>query len=172
MRRLIDRSGTRGHGLAGCSGFTLTEVLIVAAISIGVVLSIVVAYVGTIRSWNGTAALLEIQREASLGIESIENAVRPASDLTVSSGVFGDSLEVYWEVAGGDSLAAEYYLDANGNLLDINGATVASHIDSIDFVVSGGTLHVNAYLWSDVGTPDRTTDDQRLLISSTAICRN
>jgi hypothetical protein len=146
--------------------------MIVAAVSIAVVLSVVVAYVGTIRSWNGTTGLLEIQREASLGMEVIQNAVRPASSLAVASGAYGDSLRVYWEVASGDSLSAAFYLDADGNLIDINGTTVAAGLDSIDFVLSGGTVHIDAWLRSDVGTPDRSTDDQRVQISSTAICRN
>lgn len=161
-----------GHRVTGTGGFTLAEVMIVAAVSIAVVLSVVVAYVGTIRSWNGTTGLLEIQREASLGIEAIQNAVRPASGIAVAAGAYGDSLEVYWEVAGADSLSAEFYLDDTGNLIDINGTTVASLIDSIDFVVSGRTLHVDAWFRSDIGTPDRSTDDQRVQISSTTVCRN
>ena len=163
-----------GHGphISGSGGFTLAEVMIVAAVSIAVVLSVVVAYVGTIRSWNGTTGLLEIQREASLGMEAIQNAVRPAGSLVVASGAYGDSLEVYWEVASGDSLTDQFYLDGSGNLIDINGTAVASKIDSIDFVVSGRTLHVDAWFRSDIGTPNRLTDDQRVQISSTAICRN
>ena len=140
--------------------------------SIAVVLSVVVAYVGTIRSWNGTTGLLEIQREASLGMEAIQNAVRPAGDIAVAAGVYGDSLEVYWEVASGDSLTAEFYVDSGGNLIDINGTMVASYIDSIKFTVSGRTLNVDAWFRSDIGTPNRSTDDQRVQISSTAICRN
>ncbi len=154
------------------SGFTLAEVMIVAAVSIAVVLSIVVAYVGTVRSWGGTTGLLEIQREASLGMEIIQKAVRPANTLTVVPGVHGDSLLVYYPVAAGDSLAATFYLDGGGNLRDMNGTAVASDIDSIAFVVSGRTLNVDSWHRSDAGTPDRTTDDQRVQISTTAICRN
>jgi len=172
MRNMMRNQTGHRRGLADSGGFTLAEVLVVAAISIAVVLSIVVAYVGTIQSWNGTAALLEIQREASLGIEAIQNSVRPASDIVVSSGAFGDSLEVYWEVASGDSLVDRYYLNGNGDLLDINGTTVAAGLDSIDFVMSGGTLHIDAWLSNDVGTPNRTTDDQAIQVSTTAICRN
>ena len=161
-----------GRLASGSSGFTLAEVMIVAAVSIAVVLSTVVAYVGTVRSWGGTSGLLEIQREASLGIEAIQNAVRPASDLIVTAGAFDDSLEVYWEVASGDSLAARYYLDGSGNLIDINGHAVAAGIDSLDFVLSGSSLHIDAWLSHDAGTPNRTTDDQRVQVSSTAICRN
>jgi len=161
-----------GRLAGGSAGFTLAEVMIVAAVSIAVVLSVVVAYVGTIRSWGGTTGLLEIQREASLGVEAIQNAVRPASTLTVTTGAFSDSLEVFWEVASGDSLVARYYLDGGGNLIDINGAAVASEIDSLDFVLSGRSLHIDAWLSSDVGTPNRTTDDQRVQVSTTAICRN
>jgi len=146
--------------------------MIVAAVSIAVILSVVVAYVGTVRSWSGTAGLLEIQREASLGVEAIQNAVRPSSHVEVTPGAFGDSLEVYWEVASGDSLVARYYLDGGGNLLDINGTAVASSIDSLDFVRLGSSLHIDAWLSSDAGTPNRQTDDQRVQVSSTAICRN
>ena len=162
-----------GRRLDGNGGFTLAEIMVVAAISVAVILSIAVAYVGTVRSWNGTTGLLEIQREASLGTEMIQNAVHPASSLTVTSGVYGDSLEVYYEVASGDSLVAEFYLDGAGNLIDINGTAVASYIDSIDFVLSGGrTLHIDGWFRSDIGTPNRSTDDQRVRISTTAICRN
>ena len=161
-----------GRRLLGEGGFTIIELMIVAAVSIAVVLSVVVAYVGSVRSWNGTAGLLEIQREASLGVESIQNAVRPASNLEVAPGAFGDSLEVFWEVASGDSLVARYYLDGTGNLLDINGATVASSVDSLDFEVLGSALHIDAWLSSDAGTPQRHMDDQRVQVSTTAICRN
>ncbi len=161
-----------GHRVTGTGGFTLAEVMIVAAVSIAVVLSVVVAYVGTIRSWNGTTGLLEIQREASLGMEAIQNAVRPASDIAVAAGANGDSLEVYWAVVSGDSLTAQFYLDGAGNLIDIRGTTVASYIDSLDFVLYGRTLHVDGWFRSDIGTPNRSTDDQRVQISATAICRN
>jgi len=161
-----------GRRLSGSSGFTMAEVAIVSAISIAVILSIAVAYVGTVRSWNGTTGLLEIQREASLGMEMIQKVVRPASSLAVAAGVHGDSLEVYYEVASGDSLVAEFYLDGAGNLLDINGTAVASYIDSMDFVLSGRTLHIDGWFRSDIGTPTRSTDDQRVQISTTAICRN
>ena len=158
--------------LRGQSGFTLAEVMLVAAVSVAVVLSIVVAYVGTVRSWGGTTGLLEIQREASLGMEIIAKAVRPASDLIVATGVHGDSLLVYYPVASGDSLGAEFYLDGTGNMLDINGVAVATGIDSMSFVLSGNTLNIDSWHRSDAGTPNRATDDQRVQISTTAICRN
>ena len=161
-----------GRRLNGNSGFTLAEIMVVAAASVAVILSIAVAYVGTVRSWNGTTALLEIQREASLVTGMIQNVVRPASSLAVTPGAHGDSLEVYYEVASGDSLVAEFYLDGAGNLIDINGITVASYIDSIDFILYGRTLHVEGWFRSDIGTPSRLTDDQRVQISATAICRN
>jgi len=161
-----------GRRLSGNGGFTMAELAIVMIISVAVILSIAVAYVGTVRSWNGTTGLLEIQREASLGMEMIQNVVRPASSLAVAAGIHGDSLEVYWEVASGDSLVAEFYLDGAGNLMDINGTAIASYIDSMDFVVSGRTLHIDGWFRSDIGTPNRLTDDQRVQISTTAICRN
>lgn len=157
----------RGHG-----GFTLAEVMLVAAVSVAVVLSVVVAYVGTVRSWGGTTGLLDIQREASLGMEVVQRAVHPASTLVVSSGVHGDSLEVYYAVASGDSLAATFYLDGSGNMLDINGTAVATGIDSMSFVMSGSSLNIDSWHRSDAGTPNRATDDQRVQISTTAICRN
>jgi len=161
-----------GRRLNGNGGFTLAEIMVVAAVSVAVILSVAVAYVGTLRSWNGTTGLLEIQREASLVTGMIQNVVRPASSLAVTSGVHGDSLEVYYEVASGDSLVAEFHLDGAGNMIDINGTTVASYIDSIDFIQYGRTLHVEGWFRSDIGTPNRLTDDQRVQISATAICRN
>ena len=162
-----------GGRLAGQGGFTLAEVIIVAGISIVVVLAVVVAYEGTIRSWNGTAALLEIQREASLGVESIQNKVRPASSVIIWPGASSDSLQIFYPTLGGETLAARYNLDGSGNLIDINGASIATNIDSIQFTLQGGTaLHIDAWLSHDSGTPDRATDDQSVYISSTAVTRN
>jgi hypothetical protein len=69
-------------------------------------------------------------------------------------------------------LVAEFYLDGAGNLIDIHGIAVASYIDSLDFVLYGRTLHIEGWFRSDIGTPNRLTDDQRVQISGTAICRN
>ena len=162
-----------GRRLAGQSGFTLTEILIVAALTIVVVMGAVTAYEGTVRSWNGTTALLEIQREASLGMEAIQNKVRPASSVIIWPGASSDSLQIFYPTLTGESLAARYNLDGNGNLVDINGTAIAANIDSIQFTLQGGSaLNIDAWLRSDSGTPDRTTDDQNVFMSSTVVTRN
>lgn len=159
-----------GPRIRGNRGFTLTEVLIVAGVSIAVALAAAVAYQGTVRSWRGTAALLELQRDASLGIELVQNRARAANRIDVSAA--GDSIDVYYETAGGESLAGRYYVDASGYLRDLNGTALAAGVDSLGFTQNGGTLNIDMILKNDIGTPNRTTDDQAVFISSSVVCRN
>jgi len=162
--------GLLGRPLRGSSGFTLIETMLVALVSVVVAMAAAVAYQGTVRSWRGTAALLELQRDASLGIEMVQTTARAANRVEVYAG--GDSLEIYHKTATGDSLVAMFYLDAGGCMRDINGTMLAEGVDSLHFSSGGGDVHVDLTVRDDLGTPSRSTDDQAVFISSSAICRN
>ena len=168
--RHIKRPPARGR-LSNNAGLTLIEVLIVAGISIAVVMAAAVAYQGTVFSWRGTTALLGIQRDAALAAGMIENNVRPASEIIISAD--GDSMEIYYPDSGGsDSLAAVYYADANGNLRDINGTVLATGVDSLHFQELAGAVNLDIILKDDIGTTERTTDDQAIYMSTSAVIRN
>ena len=149
----------------------MIELLIVAGLSLAVVAAIAATYVGTVRSWRGTAALADIQREGSLAVEVIAREIRPGSRVTIDGDA--DSLSVFFQAGSGDSLIAAFYLDDSGNVLDVDGGTVTTGVDSIRFT-SADSRSVNIDIWlsNDVGTPDRSTDDQAVLMSTTAVCRN
>jgi type II secretory pathway pseudopilin PulG len=155
----------------GAAGFTMVELLIVAGLSIAVIAAVVVAYSGTVRSWQTTAAYANIQREASLAIEVLARSIRPGS--TVAIGAGGDSLEVILSTDGADSTIARFFLDDEGNIVDINGSVVTSRVDSLSFTSPDQkTVNIDLVIRDDIGTPERITDDQAVEISTTAICRN
>ena len=153
------------------SGFTLTELLIAAGLSIAVVAAVIVAYSGTIRSWQTTAAYANIQREASLAVEVMARSIRPGSNVEI--GASGDSLEVILSSDGSDTTIARFYLDDQGNILDINGAVVTTQVDSLGFSSADQkTVNIDIIIRDDIGTVERITDDQAVEMSTTAICRN
>ena len=165
------RVGLYGRGPKGSAGFTLIELLIAAGLSVAVIAAVVVAYSGTVRSWQTTAAYANIQREASLAVEVMARSIRPGSNVTIGSG--GDSLAVILNVDGADSTIACFHLDGQGNIVDINGATVTTRVDSLGFTsVDQKTVNIDLVLRDDIGTADRLTDDQAVEMSTTAICRN
>jgi type II secretory pathway pseudopilin PulG len=155
----------------GSGGFTLTELMIAAGLSVAVIAAVVVAYSGTVRSWQTTAAYANIQREASLAIEVMARSIRPGSNVEIGTG--GDSLAVILNVDGADSTIAVFHLDGQGNIVDINGGIVTARVDSLGFTSADQkAVNIDLVLLDDIGTADRLTDDQAVHMSTTAICRN
>ncbi len=84
----------------------------------------------------------------------------------------GDSLSVYYETAGGESLGAAYYLD-DCSLRDIDGGVVVPSVSAVTFTSADSrTVNIDITLVDDMGTPDLESDDQTTLMSSTVACRN
>ena len=163
--------GPRGPVVGSNRGFTLTELLIAAGLSVAVIAAAVVAYTGTVRSWQTTAAYANIQREASLAIEVMARSIRPGSNVTIGTG--GDSLTVILSTDASDSTIALFYLDDDGNIMDIRGAVVTNRVDSLGFSSPDQkTVNIDLVIKDDIGTAERITDDQAVHMSTTAICRN
>jgi type II secretory pathway pseudopilin PulG len=157
--------------VSNSGGFTLTELLIAAGLSIAVVAAVVVAYSGTVRSWQTTAAYANIQREASLAIEVMARSIRPGSNVVIGSG--GDSLAVVLNADGSDSTIALFTLDDDGRVVDIHGSVVTTRVDSLGFSSADQkSVNIDLVIRDDIGTAERTTDDQAVHMSTTAICRN
>jgi Tfp pilus assembly protein PilW len=160
----------RRRGAAGQAGFTLVELMIWAGVAIAVLSAATSSYLGTRRSWEGTATLARIQRDGSIAVESIARTVRRGSSLSVAG---GDSVNVYYWTGYVDSLIGCFHLDAGGDLRDMAGVSIASDVDSVRFVSPDNeALNMDIYLRDDMGTDDRTSDDQCVVLSSTVVCRN
>jgi Tfp pilus assembly protein PilW len=176
MRDMRTGSGKGASGRSrtvpsGTGGFTLTELLIAAGLSVAVIAAVIVAYSGTMRSWQTTAAYANIQREASLAVEVMARSIRPGSNVDISAD--GDSLEVILSTDLGDSTIARFYLDGQGNVRDINGSVVTTRVDSLAFSSADQkTVNIDIVIRDDLDTADRITDDQAVEMSTTAICRN
>jgi hypothetical protein len=157
--------------VSGNAGFTIVEVIAMVGVSICVVVAAAVAYEGTIRSWRGTSALLGIQRDASLGVEIMQRSMRAACRLEIDAD--GDSLNVYYRsAAGSDTIGACYYLDGAGCVRDLNGTVLATNVDDLTFSRTGNAVNIDLTLKDDVGTTERCTDDQAVLVSSSIVPRN
>ena len=153
----------------GQTGFTITEMIVWVAVAITVLAAGLASYLGSRRSWETTASLARIQRDGSTAIEMVARAVRHGSSIAV----VGDSLSVYYWTGSVDSLLGCFYLDDDGHLRDMSGVSIASDVDSLRFVTGDNeVLNVDLYLREDMNTSERTTDDQMVLVSTTAVCRN
>ncbi len=176
---MSEKRANRGNGsrsllsapLRSSTGFTLVELLIAAGLSVAVIAAVIVAYTGTVRSWQTTAAYANIQREASLAIEVMARSIRPGSNVTIGTG--GDSLAVILSTDASDSTIALFYLDDDGNIMDIRGAVVTNRVDSLGFSSPDQKIvNIDLVIKDDIGTAERITDDQAVHMSTTAICRN
>lgn len=161
------RSGI--HAASGNGGFTLPEVLLAALLAIGALAAGFAAYGGTLRSFNGTASLADLQREASTAVEVIARDVRSGSSVTVGGG--GDSLNVYYYTGSYDSLAAMYHLDGQNRVLNIDGTPLAEQVSSLDFSTADGRV-VNIDVLVEDTRRAGPGDDIHVLMSSTVACRN
>ncbi len=151
-------------------GFTLAELSIAVAAMSLVILPCVSIYTATTRSWEGTAALAEIQRDASFAVDVMVRSIREASDVVV--GVRPDSMDVIYHGTYGDSIGARYYVNDEDQLVDMNGMVLVEGVDSAVFSRDGAVVSIDITLASDSGTPLRWTDDQAVLMSSSVVCRN
>jgi len=149
----------------------MTELLVVVGLAGVGVAAAFAAYLGSLRSWEGTARLADLQREASVAMSVMTREVREATDVDI--GVGGDSLNIYYYTGSFDSLTASFRLDGQGQIVDISGGTLTDNVDSL-WVSSpdGRTVHIDLYMSSDMGTAQVTSDDQSVLVSSSVVCRN
>ena len=158
-------AAVRGQG-----GFSLMELIVSIGVTIVVILAGVVTYIGTIHSWEGTASLTRLQREASFAMEVMVRDVRNASSCDISGG--GDSLTVYFWTGTVDSVIAIYYLDDQDRLIDMDGTVLVTEVDSLGFTTAGSTVNIDVLLKDRMETPDESQDDQAILMSSSVACRN
>jgi Tfp pilus assembly protein PilW len=167
-RRIVGRPAGRAVP-GGQAGFTITERIVWVGVAIVVLAAGLTSYLGSKRSWETTASLARIQRDGSVAMEMMARAVRHGSSVEV----VGDSLAVYYWTGSVDSLLGCFYLDDDGYLRDAAGVSIASDVDSVRFVTADNqAINIDLYLREDMNTPDRSTDDQMVLISTTAVCRN
>ncbi|MCK4511819.1 hypothetical protein KAW64_08780 [bacterium] len=165
------RPNRRRPESARSSGFALTELLIAVFLSVVVIAAAMALYSVGIKAWIGTASLVDVQREGSLAMEQMIKQVRPGSSVTASAS--GETLSVFFAAVSGDSMIAHFYVDGNQCLRDINGGTITDRVDSLRFSVSGQhTVNVDLWIRDDAGTAGRTVDDNAVLYSSSAVCRN
>ena len=151
-------------------GFTIVEIMASIAVTATVLGAGIATYIGTLRSWEGTSSLAHIQREASLAMDVVTRHIRGASSIAINGD--GDSLSVYYETAGGESLGAAYYL-GDCSLCDIDGGIVVPNVSAVSFTSADSrTINIDITLADDMDTPDVTSDDQTTLMSSTVTCRN
>jgi hypothetical protein len=167
-KRLIGSAGKAA--LLNSRGVTIIEVLIAALLSTVAIVAAFTTYAGTMHSWEGTACLTDVQREASLALEVMAREIRSGSSVAIGAG--SNSISVYYDTESGDSLMATFVANGNNELIDIGGGIVTSHVSSVSFSSPDGqAVNIDILIENDRGTTT-TGDDQHVLMSSTAVCRN
>ena len=165
----------------GCSyrlrnerGITLPDIIVAIAVSSLVIAAGVTFYAGVVRSSRGTTSLAGLQRDAAFGMEIMTRDIREGSSVTiVPSAVAGsDSLNIYFQVGGVDTLLEVYYLDGQGRLVNRSGTALMTNADSLRVTKAGSMVNVTMYLRDPMGSPGRATDDQTVQMVGTAACRN
>ncbi len=151
-------------------GITLVEVLIAAILSTVAIAAAFAVYAGTMHSWEGTACLTNVQREASLAVEVMAREIRCGSSVTIGAG--SNAISIYYDTGTSDSLMATFHTDGSNQLIDIDGGIVTSNVSSLSFSSPDGrAINIDVIVENGRGTTT-TTDDQHVLMSSTAVCRN
>lgn len=155
-------------------GLTLVDLVIAMAVSSFVIAAGVAFYMGVLRSSRGTTSLAGLQRDAAFGMEIMTRDIREGSSVTVSPGsVAGsDSLSIYYQVGGVDTLLEHYSLDDQGRLVNRSGTVLMTDADSLRVTRSGNLVNVEIYLRDAMGSPQSPSDDQSLQMVGTAACRN
>lgn len=159
-----------GPRLGNQRGLTLIELSIATAIMALVVTPCVSVYIATTRSWEGTEALANVQRDASFAVDLMVRSIRGASGVVI--GARPDSMDVIVHGAWGDSVCARYYVNEENQLVDMNGEVIVEGVDSTVFSLDGSVVSIDITLTDDSGTPFRWTDDQSVFMSSSVVCRN
>ncbi len=167
------RSG-RSHLLRNERGLTLPDIIVAIAVSSLVIAAGVTFYAGVVRSSRGTTCLAGLQRDAAFGMEIMTRDVREGSSVTVvpSSVAGSDSLNIYFQVGGVDTLLERYHLDDQGRLINRSGTTLMTNADSLRVTKDGSMVNVTIYLRDSMGSEGRVTDDQTVQMVGTAACRN
>lgn len=163
-----------GCGVANQRGITMPDVLLAMAVSSLVIVAGATFYAGVLRSGRGTTGLAGLQRDAAFGMEIMTRDIREGSSITIFPGsVAGsDSMSIYYQVGGVDTLLERYHLDASGALVNRSGTTLMTNADSLRITKAGSMVNVELYLRDTMGSPGRASDDQRVQIVGTAACRN
>lgn len=166
-------SGAR-HRLGNELGFSMPDLVMAIAVSSFVIAAGIAFYVGVIRSSRGTTSLAGLQRDAAFGMEIITRDIREGSSITVAPGsaAGSDSVNIYYQVGGVDTLLERYYLDGQGRLVNRYGTVLVSNADSFHVTNSGNLVNLEIYLRDEMDSPNCLSDDQRVQIVGTAACRN
>jgi Tfp pilus assembly protein PilW len=151
-------------------GISLVELLLATGTGAIVIFAMVTVYLVGFDSWTGSARRAAVQQEASTTMEIIARKVRPASRVVISGSP--DSLALQLNTAGGPVPIGSLHL-VNGNLRDENGVTLSSGISTLAFSTADSrSLVVDLEVTDQAGTPNRTSDDAVVRLSTTILCRN
>lgn len=150
----------RTKSLSVARGFTLVEVMIVAALAGAFFFALASVYVLVDDSWNRGSSLVNLQRDGSYALVEMTSTIRSGATAEVPQST---RLVIKDEA---DSTLGQYYWQLSDKTLrDLSGAKVVpSLVDSLHFALSGEMVFVTLVLTD--------SDAQRALFSTAASLRN
>jgi hypothetical protein len=148
---------------------TAVELLLAGVFASIVTLAAVSVYLTSMETWEQSGAELAIQRNSDLIVEWIASDIRRGSHVSIGSG--GGSLSILRATDSGDSLVASYEL-VGDELKNNSGITLLDNVQAVSFDSPDNVkVTVSIELEDDLGTTSTTTDDARVHIRTTAVCR-
>jgi Tfp pilus assembly protein PilW len=126
-------------------GFTLVELMVVAALVFVLFIGLASVYMLIDDSWDRGVSLVNLQRDGSYAMLELTTAIRKGTAVAISP-----STQVTIKDAG-NSVIERFYLDSSDNTLRDDSGTkvIPSMVDSLLFTQSGPTIHVEMVLADD-----------------------
>ena len=170
MKRLrTHRPVTRGRPVTN-AGMTMVEVLIAGFIGAIVILAAFTMYLTSMETWNLSGARLALQRNGDRAVKRIAFDIRHGD--TVVVGADSTSIAVTRTIAGATVTLSTYVLTGD-QVVNMHGTVLTGDVTDLRFFTSNGAkVWISMTLADDMGTTAVPFDDQRIEISSVAVCRN
>jgi hypothetical protein len=161
---------TLGGSLRNNAGLTLLELMIAGIIGAIIVLAAFTMYLTSLDTWDLSGARLALQRNGDRAVKRIAFDIRHGDAVVVNAA--SDSLAVTRTIGGTTSLLATYALEGD-QVVNMHGVALTSDVTELTFSTSNGIkVWISMTLEDDMGTSSNVYDDQRVEISSVAVCRN
>ncbi len=170
MKRLrTHRSVTRGRPVTNV-GMTMVEVLIAGFVGAIVILAAFSMYLTSVETWNLSGARLALQRNGDRAVKRIAFDIRHGDRVIV--GADSTSIAVTRTISGATAILATYALTGD-QVVNQHGTVLTGDVTDLRFSSGNGAkVWISMTLADDMGTTAVPFDDQRVEISSVAVCRN
>ena len=148
----------------------MLELMIAGFIGAIILLAAFSMYLTSMETWDLSGARLALQRNGDRVVKQITFDIRHGD--TVVVGADSTSIAVTRSISGTTTTLATFALTGD-QVINQHGTVLTSDVTDLTFSSSNGIkVWISMTLADDMGTTALPFDDQRVQISSVAVCRN